>query len=122
MKDSKMIRNSSQGREIGPENSNLRETPEYEFVCPMHEQIVQNSPGRCPICNMTLIKREKSAKFDATSSRFSKARSIDGASDTFAVSNKREYVCPMHPQIRQDHPGDCPICGMEFVPDNDAHG
>lgn len=23
-----------------------------------------------------------------------------------------EYTCPMHPQILQDHPGDCPICGM----------
>jgi len=22
------------------------------------------------------------------------------------------YTCPMHPQIEQDHPGDCPICGM----------
>jgi Cu+-exporting ATPase len=22
------------------------------------------------------------------------------------------YTCPMHPQIEQDHPGNCPICGM----------
>jgi len=22
------------------------------------------------------------------------------------------YTCPMHPQIEQDHPGSCPICGM----------
>src|SRR5579871_4396791 len=22
------------------------------------------------------------------------------------------YTCPMHPQIRQDEPGNCPICGM----------
>jgi Cu+-exporting ATPase len=27
------------------------------------------------------------------------------------------YVCPMHPEIRQDHPGDCPICGMALEPD-----
>lgn len=25
------------------------------------------------------------------------------------------YQCPMHPQILQDHPGDCPICGMDLV-------
>jgi len=25
------------------------------------------------------------------------------------------YVCPMHPQIVQDHPGTCPICGMTLV-------
>ncbi|UCS91526.1 efflux RND transporter periplasmic adaptor subunit [Echinicola marina] len=26
------------------------------------------------------------------------------------------YTCSMHPQIRQDEPGDCPICGMELIP------
>ena len=22
------------------------------------------------------------------------------------------YTCPMHPDYRSDHPGDCPMCGM----------
>jgi len=26
------------------------------------------------------------------------------------------YTCSMHPQIRQDHPGTCPICAMDLVP------
>ncbi|WP_057936106.1 efflux RND transporter periplasmic adaptor subunit [Algoriphagus resistens] len=26
------------------------------------------------------------------------------------------YTCSMHPQIRQDGPGDCPICGMDLIP------
>jgi Cu+-exporting ATPase len=26
------------------------------------------------------------------------------------------YTCPMHPQIEQDHPGACPICGMALEP------
>ena len=25
------------------------------------------------------------------------------------------YQCPMHPSVVQDHPGDCPICGMKLV-------
>jgi Cu+-exporting ATPase len=29
---------------------------------------------------------------------------------------KTIYTCPMHPQIQQDHPGDCPICGMRLEP------
>src|SRR5688572_1976192 len=27
-----------------------------------------------------------------------------------------EYTCPMHPQIRQMGPGNCPICGMALEP------
>lgn len=26
------------------------------------------------------------------------------------------YTCPMHPEIQQDHPGDCPKCGMSLEP------
>ncbi|NVD74268.1 copper-translocating P-type ATPase [Duganella sp. BJB1802] len=26
------------------------------------------------------------------------------------------YTCPMHPEIRQDHPGSCPKCGMTLEP------
>ncbi|GHA79428.1 efflux RND transporter periplasmic adaptor subunit [Pontibacter akesuensis] len=26
------------------------------------------------------------------------------------------YTCPMHPQIVQNEPGTCPICGMDLVP------
>ena len=27
------------------------------------------------------------------------------------------YTCPMHPQIREPHPGNCPICGMALEPE-----
>jgi len=34
------------------------------------------------------------------------------------VQEKKEtiWTCAMHPQIRMDHPGKCPICGMELIP------
>jgi Cu(I)/Ag(I) efflux system membrane fusion protein len=28
---------------------------------------------------------------------------------------RQTYVCPMHSHIVQDHPGTCPICGMDLV-------
>jgi membrane fusion protein, copper/silver efflux system len=28
---------------------------------------------------------------------------------------KMQYTCPMHPQVLEDHPGTCPICGMTLV-------
>src|SRR6185369_6173522 len=27
------------------------------------------------------------------------------------------YTCPMHPEVRQDHPGSCPKCGMALAPE-----
>ena len=27
------------------------------------------------------------------------------------------YTCPMHPEVRRDHPGDCPKCGMALEPE-----
>ncbi|TFH25727.1 MAG: efflux RND transporter periplasmic adaptor subunit, partial [Bacteroidia bacterium] len=26
------------------------------------------------------------------------------------------WTCAMHPQIRMDHSGQCPICGMDLIP------
>ncbi len=26
------------------------------------------------------------------------------------------YTCSMHPQVRENEPGNCPICGMELIP------
>lgn len=36
----------------------------------------------------------------------------EAAKDKEAV----QYTCSMHPQVVQDEPGNCPICGMELVP------
>jgi Cu+-exporting ATPase len=35
---------------------------------------------------------------------------------TTTSAGKREYVCPMHPEIVRDQPGTCPICGMALEP------
>jgi Cu(I)/Ag(I) efflux system membrane fusion protein len=34
---------------------------------------------------------------------------------TVQAKNEVKYTCPMHPQILEDHPGSCPICGMTLV-------
>lgn len=33
-----------------------------------------------------------------------------------AARSDTVYTCSMHPQVMQDRPGKCPICGMELIP------
>lgn len=41
----------------------------------------------------------------------------DKKKEQVSVQAKKDvdYTCSMHPQISQDHPGNCPICGMTLV-------
>lgn len=36
--------------------------------------------------------------------------------DVEAIRSRTEYVCPMHPEVVREEPGECPICGMDLVP------
>ncbi|HKW29265.1 MAG TPA: efflux RND transporter periplasmic adaptor subunit [Verrucomicrobiae bacterium] len=44
------------------------------------------------------------------------SRQPTSADTTTASSEKTLYTCGMHPWIIQDHPGNCPICGMKLEP------
>ena len=65
-----------------------------QYTCPMHPEIIQNEPGDCPKCGMSLER-------------------IGG--DAMAETQTR-WICPMHPEIEQDESGDCPKCGMPLEP------
>ncbi len=62
------------------------------------------------------------AKFDADPGEFSAvppARPAGPASPmppAHGHADPREYTCPMHPEVVQDGPGSCPICGMALEP------
>jgi membrane fusion protein, copper/silver efflux system len=41
-------------------SSSARSAAQTEYYCPMHPSVVQDHPGECPICSMTLVPRVKS--------------------------------------------------------------
>ncbi|HKO92721.1 MAG TPA: HAD-IC family P-type ATPase, partial [Polyangiaceae bacterium] len=59
-------------------------------------------------------------KFEAAPDQYSLPPSGAGAapeSDAPASSTRGTYICPMHPEVRQQGPGSCPKCGMALEPD-----
>nr|WP_236748578.1 copper-translocating P-type ATPase [Acidovorax carolinensis] len=98
------------------------------YTCPMHPQVRQDHPGSCPKCHMTLqpegaghghnhAHAHPHAHPHAPSptppvpGHLSAAPPTSGPASSGAI-----YTCPMHPEIRQDHPGNCPKCGMSLEP------
>jgi Cu+-exporting ATPase len=53
------------------------------------------------------------SKFEADPDKYLKA---EKAAAPTAAEKSAIYTCPMHPEIRQQGPGSCPICGMALEP------
>ena len=49
------------------------------------------------------------------SSKSANLEPIVATDKTSTKPAKKLWVCPMHPEVIQDHPGMCPICGMDLV-------
>ncbi|MEO6623744.1 MAG: heavy metal-binding domain-containing protein, partial [Burkholderiaceae bacterium] len=62
------------------------------------------------------------SKFAAAPASFTRQKPVAGIAptspkaDAAAPATATIYTCPMHPEIQQDHPGDCPKCGMALEP------
>jgi len=58
-------------------------------------------------------------KFVADPERYLKPEAKPAAPEKAAQASPQKgviYTCPMHPEIRQEGPGNCPICGMALEP------
>lgn len=69
---------------------------EYYYICPMHPQVREPEPGKCPICSMELVKVEK-------------------AQAPAKKHEKEVWVCSDYPDITSDKPGQCPVDGTPMV-------
>jgi Cu+-exporting ATPase len=64
-------------------------------------------------------KRYSAAKAPAPAASHGPLIQLGGARPTAPASAKakaEQYICPMDPEVRQDHPGPCPKCGMALEP------
>lgn len=89
---------------------------------------IDNSAGlKDPVCGMTVTDHSShqsahmgrtfffcstkcKTKFDANPMQYMGVPAEK--SKALPVAAGAIYTCPMHPEIRQDHPGNCPKCGM----------
>jgi Cu+-exporting ATPase len=58
-------------------------------------------------CRQTFLSKSADSKRDENSAT---------AKDEPKAKGTAIYTCPMHPEVQQDHPGDCPKCGMALEP------
>lgn len=77
-----------------------------------------------PICGMTVDKASalhaerdgKTFYFCSENCRKKFLSTSDSKKTEEKPDGKAIYTCPMHPEVEQDHPGDCPKCGMGLEP------
>ncbi len=88
------------------------------YTCPMHPQVRQNQLGRCPKCQMHLVPEDKvnAGHTHAHEHAGAAAEPEPVAAPVAAAPAGTIYTCPMHPEVQQDHPGNCPKCGMTLEP------
>ena len=93
---------------------------------------------RDPVCGMTVTAQSThvlhhegkpvyfcsagcKAKFAADPVKYSVAAASSSSSSPTTTTQAAVagiiYTCPMHPEVRQDHPGNCPKCGMTLEPE-----
>jgi Cu+-exporting ATPase len=112
-------------------NHNENNHHEHGHDHPHYKHSSDENSLKDPVCGMTVTSQSKHSyslknityyfcsngckeKFIGAPSKY-----LDGGlkdSESPASVAGTIYTCPMHPQIRQNQPGNCPICGMSLEP------
>lgn len=97
------------------------------------DQPTDTKPFTDPVCGMKVSSNpEREISYEGEVYYFCSAKCMDkfraAPGSYLAPANAAEvrlqeapagtiYTCPMHPEIRQSQPGNCPICGMALEPE-----
>lgn len=95
---------------VSPGAANAAET---QYYCPMHPQVVQDHPGECPICSMSLVLKETKGQKTTDKPSTSSAPPLSHEGHRHHASDP--FFCPMHPEeTGTDASARCPICKMKL--------
>jgi hypothetical protein len=89
--------------------------PEMLYTCPMpaHADVVSDTPGTCPRCEMKLVPATSMPHGRQAEAQWREDHPTSPSTARLAL-----YTCPMesHAHIVSDQPGKCPECEMTLVP------
>ncbi len=88
-----------------PESIQHANAPVY--TCPMHPEVKRDQAGECPNCGMPLMRIANAG---------GSHQQVPTGSPVRKAKESPQYTCPMHPDVKNDEPGECPRCGMQLEP------
>ena len=104
---------------------------EHQHVHRNGNQVHEEHTVKDPVCGMTVEPHtaKYQSQYETKTWYFCSARcqsKFDEKPEQYLGGQRHQespatpgmiYTCPMHPEIRQQGPGDCPICGMALEPE-----
>ena len=88
------------------------DVPPVSMTCPMHPDVVDSTPGNCPICKMSLVPVRLESVWTCpvhavVAEEHAGVCPIDRR-DLIQVTVAVTFTCAGHPEINQIEPGTCP--------------
>jgi Cu+-exporting ATPase len=103
---------------------------DHDHSAHQHHHTDVSAKVRDPVCGMPVDPATSKHRFDYRDQTYHFCSAgcqtkfvadpqayLDDSKPKAAVPEGTIYTCPMHPQIRQVGPGNCPICGMALEPE-----
>ena len=101
---------------LGPNGQAAPTGVEGKYTCRMHPQVLEDTEGPCPLCEMPLERIPGVAPVEADQDD-----DHDHDHDE-TVDGEPQYYCPMLCEDDKTYPepGNCPVCNMRLVEQDDA--
>ncbi len=93
--------------------------PPVSWSCPMHPDVIEDKPGACPICKMTLepvrLDTAWSCPVHTAIAETQPGKCPICQRNLVQVTVALTWTCPVHSDVREGEPGRCKICGRELA-------